>query len=281
MKEYICADILINYFETEADAYARQAMFDSLFIDNYKPSMDDGILRTIISMAVSLQAKATLDCASKLIKQNLNKPNLQKLFKCLLHDQLGLSNASMIRSQLDTMHNVSLVFTASFINISLNFLLDEKLNDAVFLNFLKTLTIWLKSDSLVMLLLNENNFSIFLNLFNLAYIYPLDIISKPNQVDDRTHKLFADINLIFLKLIQRFTDDILQNIPNRSLIDLNYLNTIKAKFDLHPNPIFYKRAHQALELLIHKRLVDFDRDYLKRLFQSLQVTNGLQLDFFH
>jgi hypothetical protein len=281
MKEYQCADILINYFETENEAYMRQMIFDCLFIENYNASMDDGLLCKTMSMAVSVQAKSTLECCLKFIKLNLNKPCVHKLFKHILVDQFGLAYANATKSvQLDTLQNTSLVFTAVLINISLNLLHEEQINDLILRNFLKTLIVWLKSDNLLMLLLNEKNFNIFQNLFNLAYIHPLSILMSQNeQADSQMQKLFADMNIIFLKMIQRFTDDILQNIPNQSIIDLSYLNTIKKKFALNPNKIMFKRCYQALQLLIHKSLVDFNKDYLKQLFESLDVNNGLDLDF--
>lgn len=299
MQELQCVDCITNFLENETDASVRDFVFDLLFNQaatgqssssstshSVNLSSSQRVLQLLISYAISLEAKHTLECLAKWIVLNIGNEFIQFLFNQLIKDHLLLvyssqQNADSFQGCFLNLVDQSPMFASLFLTITCDMLANDSIlsdNSKIVHKLLKLYQEWLDKNPLLPLYvyrLNQTHPSSYMfnplpAFLHLICIYPLKS-SLVDKYGSDEQLLIAEIHLHMLKLVQYLAvsaEDpssewafLKSSKQTSSLISLNNLELIFKQM------VTLKSANQS-------GIVDIERESINRLAQLLIVCVG-------
>ena len=229
---------MLNYFENENDFNTRFFIFDLIFGDIYNHNLLKTHIKILLSTAISLQAKNTLECFTKWIQINIGNEIIQNLFEQLLVDHFSLLDEN--KNSLASLATTSPVFTSLFISILLDIVLQSSLNyQSIIIKILNQFHAWFTIEPTIAIMsFKENlNHSIsymmnpFPGLLYIIVIYPLMMKESDENYNDMEEKI-ENLNFNFIKLVREIdlitkSGKNMQDNQNISLINQSNLELIK------------------------------------------------------
>lgn len=254
MQDLQCVDCIVNFLEAEKDANICEFVFEILFNDllataatnplnqqkqsssssssssTSSASSSKFTLQLLISYAISLESKHTLECVSKWIIHNIGNELVENIFDQLVLDHFLLINE--LQKNLINLGKISPLFSSLFMTIVLDMLANGSIknHEKCVKKLFNLFEIWIQQNAALPLMAFKSNLghvgSYMLNplpgLLHITIIYPLKYytdfqfsdslesasVEKLEKIRD-IEELASKVHLMSLKLIQSLASNVL------------------------------------------------------------------------